>query len=278
MPLINIRKAYADSSYGQVHYRYALPSVVTGDALVFLHKSASSSVSYTKLIQHYCGKGHTCYALDMPGFGGSFDPDPATIEEILSKGTRWYVDLFKTVLASLGIVSGFHIIGHHSGASLATEMAAMYPDDVKSICLVGASIMSAEERAKMKEKFFAPFNQPVPDGSHLLKTWDYLRGMGVGDDLDLYQREAIDHVRAWKGRNQIYGALWDQDKERYFKMVKCPIVVMCARDDVLWAHAENVKMHRDDVPLIEIKGANFSLDRDAEGIIKSWTPLVEKAT
>jgi hypothetical protein len=58
----------------------------------------------------------------------------------------------------------------------------------------------------------------VPDGSHLLKTWDYLRAMGVGEDLELFQREAIDHIRAWKGRNQIYGAIWDQDKEGYFKV------------------------------------------------------------
>ncbi|KAI1850374.1 hypothetical protein JX265_002272 [Neoarthrinium moseri] len=279
MESLSIKKAYVDSEYGQVHYRYAVPPQVTRDTLVFLHKSASSSISYTKLIQHYSSAGHSCYAPDMPGFGGSFDPPPPAIDIISTKGTRWYVDLFMSVFEALGLADkGFHIIGHHSGASLATEMAAVYPDKVKSICLVGASIMSAEERAKMKEQYFAPFNKPVPDGSHLLKTWDYLRGMGVGDDLDLFQREAIDHIRAWKGRNQIYGAIWGQDKETYFKMVKCPIVVMCARDDVLWAHAENAKKHRSDVPLIEVKGANFSLDRDAEGIITHWTQLIDKAS
>lgn len=42
--------------------------------------------------------------------------------------------------------------------------------------------------------------------------------MGVGENLELFQREVIDHIRAWKGRNQIYGAIWDQDKEMYFKV------------------------------------------------------------
>lgn len=274
-----IKKAYADSTHGQVHYRYALPAEPTKDVLVFLHKSASSSVSYTKLIEHYSALGHACYAPDMPGFGGSFDPSPEAIEEITAKGTRWYVDLFMGVFKSLGLAEkGFHIIGHHSGASLATEMAAVYPAEVKSICLVGASIMSAEERARMKELYFEPFNRPVADGSHLLKTWDYLRHMGVGDDLDLFQREAVDHVRAWKGRNQIYGAIWGQDKEAYYKVVKCPIIAMCARDDVLWAHSENITRLRSDVPLIEVKGANFSPDRDAEGIIEHWSQLIEKAS
>jgi len=38
--------------------------------------------------------------------------------------------------------------------------------------------MSAEERAEMKEIYFKPFNQPVEDGSHLLKTWTYLKNTG----------------------------------------------------------------------------------------------------
>ncbi|KAI0473053.1 Alpha/Beta hydrolase protein [Xylariaceae sp. FL0804] len=239
-----IKKAYADTPHGQVHYRYAVPAAPAAadadaaapvvpaarDALVFLHKSASSSASFERLMAHFAARGHACYAPDMPGFGGSFDPSPAAAAEIAARGTRWYVDLFTGVFASLGLGS-FHVIGHHSGASLAVEMAAVRPELVRSACLVGASIMSAEDRAKMKEQFFAPFNAPVADGSHLQKTWDYLAGMGVGDDLALHQREALDHIRAWRGRNQIYGAIWAQDKEAYFRQVRCPVVALCARDD-----------------------------------------------
>jgi hypothetical protein len=46
----------------------------------------------------------------------------------------------------------------------------------------------------------------------------------------------------------------------------------------LLAHSENVKKLRSDVPLIEVKGANFSPDRDPEGIIEHWTQLIEKAS
>ncbi len=126
----------------------------------------------------------------------------------------------------------FHVIGHHSGASLATQMAVVYPDRIASVALVGPSGLSAEERLKMKELFFAPFNKPVADGSHLQKTWDYLSNMGVGN-LDLHQEQVIDHVRAWKGRNQIYGAIWEQDKEQLIRDIKTPLLAMCARDDVL---------------------------------------------
>jgi len=64
---------------------------------------------------------------------------------------------------------------------------------------------------------------------------------GVGKELDLWQREVIDHVRAWKGRNLIYGAVWAQDAERIYAEVKCRILLMCARDDVLWKYFGFVK-------------------------------------
>ncbi|KAK8023665.1 hypothetical protein PG993_011731 [Apiospora rasikravindrae] len=293
-----IRKAYADTRHGQVHYRYALPSSPVApprEVLVFLHKSASSSASYEKLMTHYATRGHPCFAPDMPGFGGSFDPSPEAIKQIETKGMRWYVNLvvgiFKQFLASYsngsGGTSSIHIIGHHAGAALATEMAAVYPALVKSVCLVGPSILSAGDRARMKEKYLKPFNRPVSDGSHLLKTWNYLRDMGIGggsgsesgcdkgdDDLGLHQREAIDHIRAWKGRNQIYGAIWRQDGARYLRLIQCPVMAMCARDDTLWPYFENVQKVREDVSMVEVKGANFTLDRDVEGIIREWSTFI----
>jgi len=169
-----------------------------------------------------------------------------------------------------------HIIGHHSGGVLAPEIAATYPDLVASICLVGPAVMTATERAAMKEKYFAPFNEPVRDGIHLLKTWEYLGDMGVGEELGLWQREVLDHVRAWKGRNLIYGAVWEQDAERIYADVKCKILLMCARDDVLWTYFDFVKGLKPDVKGVEIRGANFGLDRDSEGIEKSWTEFLEE--
>ncbi|KAH8883610.1 alpha/beta-hydrolase [Thozetella sp. PMI_491] len=276
-----IQKAYVDTASGQLHYRRAVPATPNGEILVMLHKSATSSVSYVPLIEYYSSRGYTCYAPDMPGFGGSFDPSEADIQEILSKGTRWYVELFMAAFETVGIAGPekkrFHVIGHHSGASLAVQMAVLYPERIASVALVGPSVMSAEERAKMKERFFAPFNQPVPDGSHLQKTWDYLGNMGVGN-LELHHEQLIDHVRAWKGRNQIYGAIWDQDKEQLMREIKTPVLAMCARDDVLWDHFENLTKIRPDIPAVEVKGANFSLNHDVEGIAKHWTEHIGKNT
>jgi pimeloyl-ACP methyl ester carboxylesterase len=275
-----IKKAYIDTASGQIHYRFALPSqdvLKKSTPLLFLHKSASSSASYTFLMTIYSSRGYACFAPDMPGFGNSFDPSPSDITEISTQGTKWFVEIFMQAFHSLNLFAPkVHIIGHHSGAVLATEIAATYPDLVSSICLVGPAVMTATERAVMKGKYFSPFNEPVKDGSHLLKTWEYLGNMGVGDELGLWQREVLDHVRAWKGRNLIYGAVWELDAERVYAGVRCPVMLMCARDDVLWTYFQYVKGLKSGVKAVEIGGANFGLDRDVQGIEKSWTEFLEE--
>ncbi len=274
-------KAYVDTPYGQVHYRYGAPQKSTdiNQTILLLHKSASSSSSYEKIAYLLIAKGFTCYAPDMPGFGSSFDPSPATIKIISEKNTAFYVGLYETVFKSLGVFGDgtkpVHIIGHHSGASLAMEMAAVFPDMVASITLVGPTVMSAEVRAEMRRNYYDAFNKPVPDGSHLQKTWDYLQHMGVGDDINLFQREAIDHIRAWRGRQLIYGSIWNQDMETYAKAAKCPALLVCSRDDVLFDHFAGAQ---EAIPtaesLILDDGANFSLDWCADAIVQKWSTFI----
>ncbi|CZT20640.1 uncharacterized protein RCC_06498 [Ramularia collo-cygni] len=272
MGTLSIKRAYIDiNDSQQLHYRHVVPEDCGSGVIVFLHKSASSSSSYEKLMLHYASEGFSCYALDMPGFGGSFDPTPEQIAEIDRTGTEWFADIFITALNALGITKhGFHIIGHHSGASLATQIAVSYPESVRSICQIGPTTIGYEERQRMREIYLVPFNQPTPDGTHLQKTWDYLGKMGIGEDLELRQREALDHIRAWKGRMLIYGAVWNQDAETLFMQVRCPILVLCARDDVLWEHMENVQRLRSDIRTGVIGGANFSTELDVLGIVREW--------
>lgn len=283
-----VKKAYADTAYGQIHYQYALPleSQATpkrATPLIFLHKSASSSASYVSLMKIYSSRGYKCYAPDMPGFGNSFDPSPSDILSIQEQGTKWYCELFMSVFRQLGIFDKpdggepikVHILGHHSGACLALELAVLFPELILSICLLGPAVMSAAERAAMKEVYFAPFNSPTPSGSHLTKTWDYLASMGVGEDIELWQREAIDHIRAWRGRNLIYGAVWEQDGETLYRECKPRVLLMCAKDDVLWKYFGHVKSMRNDVQSVVVGGGNFELDRDVDGVEKGWSAFIE---
>jgi pimeloyl-ACP methyl ester carboxylesterase len=184
-----ITKAYASTAQGQIHYQYARASSFISKKktpLIFLHKSASSSASYTSLISIYSSRGYDCYAPDMPGFGGSFDPSEDQIAAIRERGTKWYCEVFMEAFHDIGVfgkhensvegtLTTAHVMGHHSGACLAVELAVLYPNLINSICLVGPAVMSAEERLAMKDVYFKPFNKPETDGSHLIKTWNYLQ-------------------------------------------------------------------------------------------------------
>lgn len=151
-------------------------------------------------------------------------------------------------LSFLG-VSRFHIVGHHSGATLGTEIAANYPNKVLSLCVIGIGLMSPSEQAQWNSKANVAFNKPVDDGSHLMKTWSYLEksgadaggkyGFGV-KDLDFKHEEFLNHARAWDGRCKIYTCVFKVDLMSLFVKVGCPILNICSRDDVLYGLVHHV--------------------------------------
>ena len=70
------------------------------------------------LMRKLSALGYTCYAPDMPGFGASDDPgvDPPSI--------TWYAELYHMSLSHLpGFERGCHVLGHHSGGVIGTELA-----------------------------------------------------------------------------------------------------------------------------------------------------------
>lgn len=170
----------------------------------------------------------------------------------------------------------FHVFGHHSGACIAVEMAVLFPGNILSICLIGPALLTAEERMAMKAKFFEPFNEPVLDGSHLMKSWRYLEELNIGDDIELKQRETLDNLRAWKGRNQIYFTIWNQDCMDLFKRVKCPILCLIAENDVLMPFFHCVNEIRPDVlaQVLPGNGGDFEPDRSDEEIIRRYEPFL----
>jgi len=176
-------------------------------------------------------------------FGGSYDLD------FQPENTTYYVNIYMKWLSTMPITQ-FHLLGHHSGASLATEIAATYPDKVLTLCVIGLALMSPSEQAYWNDKANVPFNKPVDDGSHLMKTWKYLEGSGADSggrygfgvkDLEFKHCEFLNHARAWDGRCKIYTCVFKVDLMSLFVQVKCPVLSMCSKDDVLWDLQHHVR-------------------------------------
>jgi pimeloyl-ACP methyl ester carboxylesterase len=277
-----IKKAYADTPHGQIHYRFTTAPQTNPHPIIFLHMSASSSDIFLSLMGTYASLGYACFAPDMPGFGSSFDPvsDPPDI--------AWYIDLYMAIFSPHPAFSrgngGCHLYGHHSGAVIAVEWATLHPQFIKSITLHGPVLMEKEKREEMRSKVTVPFNKPVSDGSHLTKVWEYLQAHGGlradGEEgLEILQMEALNHIRAWRGRIQIYNCVWDHDGPKLFRQVKCPVLALCARDDVLWGSFGAVRELRPDDELVqvaEVRGSNFGPATAPESMVEVFTPFLER--
>jgi pimeloyl-ACP methyl ester carboxylesterase len=152
---------------------------------------------------------------------------------------RYYVDVFMLGVKHWGL-SRFHILGHHTGASISTELAAVYGDQVLTLTVIGAVLLNTEEQQAYLAAEVHPYNKPVMDGSHLTKVWDQLLTNGEWNVKDLHE-QTLDTVSAWEGRMQAYTCVFNQPAMEILGQVKVPVLALCAPDDSLYPKFYRVK-------------------------------------
>ena len=261
-----LRLSYVDTAGGQVHLRSLAGS---GTPVAFFHQTASSGRMWEKVMSRMTG-GRPMHAFDTPGFGGSFDP-PADSRPTMSVYVDW---LHEAVVGAAG--NRVHLVGHHTGACIAVELAARYPELAASLTLIGPVPLTPEERAEFARHFGLPFT-PTVSGGYLLDNWQYLRDLGAAADVDLMHREMVDMLRAWTGRVQSYAAVWDQDFTGFYRQVACPLLVMAAADDVLYPFLERATALRPDAATHPVEGANFEPDLDAATVAEALAAFIGRS-
>lgn len=257
-----IRKAYANTSGGQLHYH---ATDGTGTPIIFLHQTASSGKMYYDVMEGLSGR--SMYALDTPGFGGSFDPEDMPS---MPQYGSWMLE----ALDSIGL-DDFHLFGHHTGACIAAEIYASQPGRVKSCMMIGPVPLTKEERDEFRKYYSTPMS-PDPKGEYLKTTWDYLQGLGAHSDVQLHHREFVDTCRAYMGRFKAYSAVWDQDFTSLFERMACPLLLMCAPDDVLIDYLDRAKGMKPEADSVLLKGANFEPDQDPDGTARAIRDFLAK--
>ena len=225
---MTIKKGYVETRDGQVHYRFC--GEAQGLPLVFLHQTASSSQSYEKMMELLQAK-YRMFALDTPGFGQTFYPP-------MKPTTAYYTDILLEALENLG-VKEFHVFGHHTGAAIGAEMAATAPERVKTLMLEGPCWLSEAERQEWLDTAIDPMVIQA-DGSHLMKIWDRVVGLDPDHPPELCHREAIDTLRAGGRWHEAYIAVFLQNSCDLFSKVKCPMLLLCGDNDVLFPYFKPV--------------------------------------
>ena len=224
----NIRKAYVDVCSGQIHY---LHSKGQGIPLLLFHRTPASSVIFKRMMKQMAGS-RPIYALDTPGFGESFNPEGMP-------DIKDYRDWFCEAIDNLGI-SSFHIYGHHTGTHIATEIAVLWKNRVKSLMLNGVAYLSEKERLEFGKKIL-PAATPDEEGKYLMETWDIIKNLFPSFDRNLVHLEFIGALRAVEGRDQAFRAIWEQEFKTVLKQVECPFFAMSAANDFFAALLEQIK-------------------------------------
>ena len=182
-----IKRRFIDGPFGQVHLR----DTVTGsDAppLLCLHQSPKSGREFARVMD-VLGRGRRVVAVDNPGHGESDIPesiDDATIENYAA--SAW------AAADALGL-GQVDLLGHHTGAKVAVEMAHQRPGDVRRIVMVSALVLSPEETAAFQDQF-----QPIPldeAGTRFSDMWaKSVHHRGPGVSLEALAASFAENLRA----------------------------------------------------------------------------------
>ena len=249
-----IKKAYADTPDWQIHYYFTGPR--EKEPIIFLHQNVSGGKTYLRTIEHL-SPTHHCIALDLPGFGASFDPPKFNSISTLTQYTMAFVDSLH--------LEKFHVFGNHTGAGMAAEIASLHPSRVLSCIMIGALLLTEEQAAPYRNEFSGSLG-PSHNAEYLQATWDYIYNLGGNLDLDNMNDELSAALRAWKARGWIYECVWDYPFEQFLQKIQCPTLLMCSPEDVLYLGHQNTAAAMPQAKAVDISGSNFEPYFDPKGI------------
>src|SRR5215813_1097458 len=134
-----IRRGYADTSRGQVHYAEVVPEVPASQMpVVLLHQTPRSWDEYREVLP-LLGRTHRAIAMDTIGFGAS--------APITDHGIETYASVVVEFIEALSLPR-VTLVGHHTGGLIAIETAARAPGLVAALVLSSTPHYDAEGRAK----------------------------------------------------------------------------------------------------------------------------------
>ncbi len=221
-------RAFLDTPLGQVHYVDAGPlgagpaDGVTGAVVrapvVLLHQTPRSVDEFAEVIP-LLAAGRRVLAVDNPGYGCSDLPaEPPDVED--------YADVVVRLLDHLGVEAA-HLVGHHTGAVVAIELAAARPERVGKLVLSGPVYLDAETRRELGA-FFAQW-RVQPDGSHLDEKWR--RFVGWTPDPAVAHRAVVDLLRAGERSEDGHFAIARYRMEDRLHLVRAPALLVFGRRD-----------------------------------------------
>jgi pimeloyl-ACP methyl ester carboxylesterase len=238
-----------------------------GVPLVLLHQAPMCARQFDTVMPLLSAAGVRAIAIDLPGFGGSDGPEaPPTIAD--------YAAAITCVLDELKLDQA-DVLGHHTGALVATELALSFPDRVGKLILNGPAPLTPEEQAAFRANALTREKASSviePDGSHLAaafqKRADFVAGsvpLARVQDYVLWMVSGL--APLWYGHN----AAFSYDHAGRMAGIAHPTLVLTNTGDVLYEHALRTRALRPDFTFVALEGGGVDV---VDQLPEAWTAAV----
>lgn len=213
-----VRRAFADTPEGQIHYATA----GRGEPVLLLHQTPRSWDEYRDVLP-IVGKRYWAIAMDTVGFGDSYRFREEPSIERYARGVIDFLDALSIPRCSL--------VGHHTGGVIAVEVAASYPDRVDNLILSSTPYVDAEDRERRKTR--PPIDEVAfkEDGSHLTELWQKRMPFYPKRRPDLLTRFVLDALKVWDRVEEGHQAVNRYEMEEKTPLIEARTLVLAGTDD-----------------------------------------------
>ena len=241
---VRVRRAYFDCRFGQLHVRTAFPTSGGFDehtTLLCLHRCPRSSRAFAKFLPEMA-RDRSVYAPDMPGYGESDPPPHRPAIADYAAAMADFIDAMR--------FREIDVLGHHTGALVATELGILRPEQVRRVVLVSVPVFNLEER----EAFQARSQQATltEDGANLLREWQrQVQGRGPGSTLEDCAEGFAERLHS--GANASWGAhaAYNYAANERLPLLRQPVLVIRPKDE-MWDAAQRARQLLRSVRLVDL--------------------------
>jgi pimeloyl-ACP methyl ester carboxylesterase len=214
-----IVRRFVETPAGTLHCAIA----GTGRPVLLLHQTPRSWDEYRDVLP-LLGRDVQAIAVDTIGFGDSCKPplDHDSIEH--------WAAVSVGLLDTLGI-ERFAVVGHHTGAVIATEIAAAFPQRVDAAVLSASALVDAAFRARHSQPSGVDNVRRKADGSHLTELWRIRQQWYPRGDIDLLERFVVDALKAGPRAAEGHAVVARYVMETRLPLIRCPVLVMAPTED-----------------------------------------------
>jgi pimeloyl-ACP methyl ester carboxylesterase/catechol 2,3-dioxygenase-like lactoylglutathione lyase family enzyme len=263
----SLRREFHDTRLGQVHLRRAAPAPLASGLrtpVVLLHQTPLSGRMFATLLPELA-TDRVVYAPDTPGYGESATPAAQpSFEE--------YAAALGEVLIAIG--EPVDLVGYHTGAGLAVQLARLYPERVRRVVLIAMPLLEPAQR----ERFLGLSGAALPeDGSHLMEMWQSsMRARPPGQTLEQVASIVTEKQRAGRHGEWAIKALAAVDLADQLAALTVPGALVRPKDG-LWDATGRAAAIRPDWPLVDREDWIYGMfDADPAGVAALLRELLDR--